>query len=155
MKKLLFILGILLLTGCSQQFSGIRILEGRQGGTGIGTAVVGDVGDCISVSDDNPLTYTFGACAGGASGGYAEFTSVGDNQQNVSSTPFLFVNGLFASSTALFARATSFDSFSADKYELAGDFLTSFSSDATIAITGGALQCVDVTCTDCLNATEI
>lgn len=94
---------------------------------------------------------------GGAGGGYAEFTQVGSNQQNVSSTPFLFANGLQASSSAniLFDRATITDSVSADKYELSGDFLTSFSSDATIDVVSNALRAVDLTCTDCLNATEI
>ena len=40
---------------------------------------------------------------GGGSGGYAEFTSVGDNQQPASTTPFLFPNGLYASTTQLFS----------------------------------------------------
>lgn len=109
---------------------------------------------CLQVGSTGIISGTGSACGSGG-GGYAEFTQVGSNQQNVSSTPFLFVNGLQASSTILFDRATITDSFSATKFALAGDYLTSFSSDPTIAVTSGALQCVDVTCTDCLNATEI
>jgi hypothetical protein len=47
----------------------------------------------------------------GGSSPYTEFESVGDNQEPVSTTPFLFDNGLYASTTVLFEFATITDSF--------------------------------------------
>jgi hypothetical protein len=44
----------------------LSVLTASQGGTGIGTATAGDVGDCLVVSDESPLTYTLGACGSGA-----------------------------------------------------------------------------------------
>ena len=46
---------------------GASIIQGYQGGTGLGTAVAGDVGDCLVVLDDSPFTYEFATC--GAGGG--------------------------------------------------------------------------------------
>ncbi len=43
------------------------------GGTGIGSATVGDVGDCLKVTDNSPFTYELGSCG---SGGTDTFTSV-------------------------------------------------------------------------------
>lgn len=45
--------------------SALSVLKASQGGTGIGTATAGDVGDCLSVTDDSPFTYGFSGCAGG------------------------------------------------------------------------------------------
>lgn len=88
---------------------GATVLFPYQGGTGVsdvpgnGQILIGDGSGAYIVDDFS--TYDTGG-AGGS--GYAEFTSVGDNQQNVSTTPFLFANGLMASSSPiLFEAATS------------------------------------------------
>ena len=39
-------------------FFGLAVLTAPQGGTGIGSATVGDVGKVLTVSDDSPFTYT-------------------------------------------------------------------------------------------------
>jgi len=88
-------------------------------------------------TDANGLVTGSGsACGtGGADGdGYAEFTQVGDNQQNVSTTPFLFANGLMASSTVLFDSATVTDSlYVGGKLDITDD--ANFSGD--ILLLGG------------------
>ena len=45
---------------------GLAVLTAPQGGTGIGSAVAGDVGDCVTVADDSPFTYSFDTCGSGA-----------------------------------------------------------------------------------------
>lgn len=50
----------------SGNLGALSVLKASQGGTGIGTATAGDVGDCLVVSDDSPFTYTLGACGSGA-----------------------------------------------------------------------------------------
>lgn len=59
----------------SQSLGALSILKPLQGGTGIGSVVAGDVGNCLQVSDDSPFTYTFGACSGGGGGGSGIATS--------------------------------------------------------------------------------
>ncbi len=44
----------------------IQIIQGVQGGTGISSTPAGNIGLCLSVASVSPLTYTFGACAGGS-----------------------------------------------------------------------------------------
>jgi hypothetical protein len=41
------------------------VLVPIQGGTGIGTAAVGNLGQCLKVSDNSPFTYELGACGAG------------------------------------------------------------------------------------------
>lgn len=48
------------------------------------------------------------ATPSGSGSGYAEFTQVGDNQQNASTTPFKFTQGTYASSTSLFTEYTNY-----------------------------------------------
>ena len=65
--------------------------------------------------------------------GYAEFVQNADNQEPVSSTPFLFLNGLYASSTILLANATITDSL----YVLGASFFTGqITGDVTGNLTG-------------------
>ena len=59
------------------------------------------------IADNGAFTCT---ATGGGGGGYAEFIQVGDNQQNVSTTPFKLAQGVLASTTAIFDRATITDS---------------------------------------------
>src|SRR3990167_6496056 len=106
--KLLFIITIvaLSLAGCTafklDKEKGIilgtdpRVFTATQGGTGIGSATVGDVGDCLSVSDDSPFTYTLGTCGSGGGGSNWEATTWGVDLTPTSSSAGIFVN---ASST--------------------------------------------------------
>lgn len=47
----------------------VPILKAQQGGTGIGSAIVGDVGKCLVVSTASPFTWTVGTCGSGGGGG--------------------------------------------------------------------------------------
>lgn len=71
MKFIKYLLPLLLLLpifASAQQ----TILPGGRGGTGFATTSAGNIGNCLSVSSNSPLVYTFGACAGGSiSGGTA------------------------------------------------------------------------------------
>lgn len=52
------------------------ILSPRQGGTGIGTATVGNIGNCVKVITATPFAYTLGTCGSGSGGGtFASTTS--------------------------------------------------------------------------------
>ncbi len=68
MKKLLYILIIIagIFSIKSVIVESATTLFPYQGGTGIGTATAGDVGDCLTVSDDAPFTYTLGPCGTGS-----------------------------------------------------------------------------------------
>lgn len=44
------------------------ILQGSQGGTGIGSTTSGHVGDCLTVADDSPFSYSLGTCGSGGGG---------------------------------------------------------------------------------------
>ena len=58
--------------------AGASVFFGYQGGTGIGSATAGQVGNCLSVSDDSPFTYTLGSCGSGGGGTQIE-VSTSDN----------------------------------------------------------------------------
>lgn len=70
MKNKILILAIIIV--CALAFSQsalaqLRTLTPSQGGTGLGSATVSDVGNCLKVSDDSPFAYTLGTCGvGGA-----------------------------------------------------------------------------------------
>jgi hypothetical protein len=63
---LIFIGSIIFASQASAQLS---VLRPTQGGTGIGSATVGDVGDCIKVLDDTPFTFELGTCGGSSTPG--------------------------------------------------------------------------------------
>ena len=69
-----------------------------QGGTGIGTATAGDIGDCLKVLDDSPFTYELGTCSTGGFSYPFTPTSYG----NSTSTPIGFLNGLFSTASSTF-----------------------------------------------------
>lgn len=56
------------LSAAEQQF-GLAVFDEVQGGTGTSTVSANYVGDCLSVTDDSPLTYSWATCAGGAGSG--------------------------------------------------------------------------------------
>lgn len=41
---------------------------GSQGGTGFATTTAGNIGNCMKVSTNSPISYTFGTCGGGGGG---------------------------------------------------------------------------------------
>lgn len=47
----------------------LLILTPPQGGTGIGSATAGNIGNCLTVSNNSPFTYSLGSCGGGGSAG--------------------------------------------------------------------------------------
>jgi hypothetical protein len=98
------------------------VFTARQGGTGIGTATVGDIAKCLKVLTNSPFAYELGTCGGG--GGNSKFATSTDNTNiqpnsgqglNVSaSSTFsgqLNVGGLLnASSTSLFQNILAYSS---------------------------------------------
>lgn len=78
MKKIIYILialsiiwlSFLAVNVASAQF----VMQGVQGGTGLSSATVGEIGFCIKVSDDNPLTYVLGTCGSGSGSGESIWT---------------------------------------------------------------------------------
>ena len=46
----------------------LSVLTAPQGGTGIGSATAGDVGNCLKILDDSPFTYELGSCGAGGGG---------------------------------------------------------------------------------------
>jgi predicted acyltransferase (DUF342 family) len=97
---------------------------------GIWTQGTLHVGSTVTLDGTVTSTATVDAsqfCISGAncitawsSGGYAEFTSVGDNQQSVSTTPFLFTNGLYASTTVILASTTIASGTTTDSFYVGG-----------------------------------
>lgn len=66
----------------------LRIITPTQGGTGIGSALIGDIGDCLKVSNNSPFTYELGACGtgGGSGGGFPIYFQNGGATLNSSAT---------------------------------------------------------------------
>lgn len=60
----------------------LSILKPSQGGTGIGTAIAGDVGTCLKVLDDSPFAFELGSC-GGAGGSGTVSTSTNETAGNL------------------------------------------------------------------------
>jgi hypothetical protein len=102
-----------------------RCLTGQQGATGICTAVAGDVGKFLKVSDDSPLTYTYDTASGGSGAGNSKWATTSDNTNITpnSATAGIIVQAsstfsgafnargpLYASSTSLFNGLTSYSS---------------------------------------------
>ena len=76
MRPIKFLIPLLLLL--PMIVSAQTILPGSRGGTGYATTTAGNIGTCLEVNANNPLTYTFGACSGGG-GGSASSTLLSDN----------------------------------------------------------------------------
>ena len=100
MKKLLYILiiiaGLFLLQFALVQ--GATTLFPYQGGTGIGTVGVGDVGKCLIVSDNVPFTYTVGECGtgGGGGGGFPLYVQNDGATLNTATTTLNFTANSFS-----------------------------------------------------------
>lgn len=65
----ILIIGLVVLGFTSIASAQLNVLKGPQGGTNIGTAAGGDIGNCLKVSAVSPvLVWTIGSCGGGGSG---------------------------------------------------------------------------------------
>jgi hypothetical protein len=91
MKKLFILLGVIASIFLIKfaVVNAATLLFPHGGGTGIGSATAGDVGDCLSVSDDSPFTYSFSACAGGTGGSGTISTST-----TIATGTLAYFNGL-------------------------------------------------------------
>ena len=74
MKKIIFILlillGLILLS--TKSAVALSIFTPSQGGTGIGSATSGDIGNCLKVSNNSPFTYTLGTCGSGGGSSFGQ-----------------------------------------------------------------------------------
>lgn len=90
MKKLIALLiGVAMFTGTSAYAA--SILQGFQGGTGIGAAGIPDIGNCLQVLSINPLTWSIGTCGsgGGGSGGGTFATSTSQKPGQSTNHPII------------------------------------------------------------------
>lgn len=87
MKKIIFTFITLLFA--STTYSATTLFP-YQGGTGIGTATAGDIGNCIKVLDDSPFSYELGTC--GSGGGDSIWELFGSNLGTRLIDPNIIVN---------------------------------------------------------------
>jgi hypothetical protein len=106
MKKLLvFIIFFFSYSAAHAQF---YVLQGPQGGTGIGSTAVGNIGNCLKVSTVSPLVWTIGTCGsggGGGSGTWATTTSLTAGQllnYPLNATDIVMIGSTSATSSASF-----------------------------------------------------
>jgi len=94
-------------------------------------------------------TFDLGAQTGSGGNAYAEFIQVGSNQQNVSTTPFLFVNGLLASTTVGFDSAIIYGNLDMEGGDItnyfsaacnAGEYVNDISDAGTFACTDATAE---------------
>jgi fibronectin-binding autotransporter adhesin len=125
----------------------LNVFKPSQGGTGIGSAVAGDVGKVLKVSNHSPFTYELASDNTGAGGGTFPFTPTTNYNAltNATGTPLWFQAGLQASSTSRFAALTSVN---ATTTNLDVSSLFTFSGvtgnswdDYCVSITGSADLC--------------
>ncbi len=113
MKK--FIIGLAIGLGfIALPVGAVTIFNGQQGGTGLGTAVGGDVGKVLTVSSVSPLVWTLTSVGAGSQtpwgqniyGALYSLSGVG----SIDATSSIFTNGTTtnASSTALFSTSAVF-----------------------------------------------
>lgn len=101
LSKFLILFGLLLPAFAFAQ----TVLPGSRGGTGYATTTGGNVGNCLAVAANNPISYSFTGCSGGGGGGSAyPFGGAG----NSTSTLTQFNGGItaYASSTVGNGTAT-------------------------------------------------
>ncbi len=79
----MLIVGLMWASMANAQFS---IFRPNQGGTGIGSATAGDIGNCLKVLTATPFVYELGACGGGGTAGAISTTTPLVNTQVVFST---------------------------------------------------------------------
>jgi hypothetical protein len=85
---------------------GATLLYPSQGGTGIGTATVGQIGYCLKVSNNSPFAYTLGTCGSSSAWPFDILTNYGVTNA-ATTTPIWAQNGLNASSTSHFVYAST------------------------------------------------
>lgn len=112
MKKLLYaLLGLIIGASAFTATAQVRVLIPSQGGTGIGSAVAGDVGKCLTVSDNSPFTYALDTCGVGGSSQWTDGGSFDYNLEevNVGTSTEIANRPLFSvgTSTELFSVAST------------------------------------------------
>lgn len=88
------------------QLGALSILKPSQGGTGIGSAVVGDVGKVLTVSDDSPFTYELTAAGAGDITGGASL-GTGLNIYDSESSGVLRFNSIAAGTNVTLSTTTN------------------------------------------------
>lgn len=104
MKKLILFILLCVSVVPSLVFAQLSILRPSQGGTGIGTAVAGDINKCLSVSNNSPFTFTLASCGGSALPW--PFTKQGDGYQ-ATSTGILFTGGFVSNASTTIGANTN------------------------------------------------
>jgi len=82
----------------------LRIITAPQGGTGIGSATAGQVGNCLTVADDSPFTYSLSSCA---AGGGAPFAWTVQSWGVSTSTRLGFLNGFLSTASSTITASTT------------------------------------------------
>ncbi len=124
----------------------LRVITPPQGGTGIGTAAPADVGDCLTVLDDSPFTYTLGPCGSGSGGGDSLWATSTTNANDIYNTELGNVTiGTTTTatdpSTVLKVVATSTDTvWLVDFQNLNGSSLSQLTTNGSWNINVGDLQ---------------
>ena len=70
----------------------LRVVTAPQGGTGIGSVTVGEIGNCLKVLSNSPFTYELGTCGtggGGGGGGFPTYIQTNGATQNSGATTTL------------------------------------------------------------------
>lgn len=110
-----------------------RILTGRQGGTGLGSATAGDVSKCLKVLDDSPFTYELGTCG---SGGGADYpftpTTISGLLYQATSSRLMAPQSLWASSTVGILTTGTLTATTTVSIESASNAITFTASDGSI-----------------------
>lgn len=153
MKKLLYIiLGVIIGASALTVSAQLRVFTAPQGGTGIGSATAGDVGDCLTVLDDSPFSYVFATCGSGSGDPFAwTVTSYGVS----TSTRLGFLNGFLSTAsstidsnlritgnaTATNATTTSLFSTTASTTNFFGADLSTCQSNNVLTWSNGRFGC--------------
>ncbi len=155
--KYLILLGLLLPAFAYAQ----TVLPGSRGGTGFATTTAGNIGNCLVVTTNNPISYVLSTCGGG---GGSSFPFTATPNYNSTSTPIGFLGGLFSTASSTFsilqsasttltgpfvfanatgtnATTTSFFSTTASSTNLFGANLSACTGANALTWSGGLFSC--------------
>lgn len=132
MKKLAYtLLGLILGLGLTTQAATILFPSG--GGTGIGSATVGDIGKCLKVLTSSPFTFELGACGGAGSATWGGITGTLSNQTDLQNA----LNGKINVGTTSVNSITTLSNLSITKSQVSdfGTYLTTESDPLSLHLT--------------------
>ncbi len=109
---------------------GLSTFDETQGGTGTSTVSSNYIGDCLSVTDDSPLTYSWATCAAAGGGDPFPFTVSNPNGQA----------GVSTSTLVRFFAGASTTAFSANTLAVGGTGTTSITSGGVVVATSGTVS---------------